>query len=118
MRLLSCFLFERIKSITYQPKLTILLFRLFCYTHFCFEPYRFYQLTLYNNAHIDTNLHTHGLHVSGVGTVDDVTRVAKPGECLVYDVSLRMWLRTDCCLLSRPHPFLTLDSILDYFELL
>lgn len=53
------------------------------------QPKRFYQLTLHNNAHIDTNLHTHGLHVSGVGTTDDVTRVAKPGECLVYNVSLR-----------------------------
>ena len=53
-----------------------------------FAPHRFYSLTLYNNAHVDTNLHTHGLHVSGVGTVDDVTRVAKPGECLVYNVSL------------------------------
>ena len=51
------------------------------------KPKEFYHLTLYNNAHIDTNLHTHGLHVSGVGTVDDVTRVAKPGECLTYDVS-------------------------------
>lgn len=51
------------------------------------KPKHFYQLTLYNNAHIDTNIHTHGLHVSGVGTVDDVTRVAKPGECLTYDVS-------------------------------
>lgn len=26
-----------------------------------------YHLILVNNAHIDTNLHTHGLHVSGVG---------------------------------------------------
>ena len=51
------------------------------------QPKHFYHLTLQNNAHIDTNLHTHGLHVSGVGTVDDVTRVAKPGECLTYDVS-------------------------------
>lgn len=49
------------------------------------KPKRFYHLTLFNNAHIDTNLHTHGLHVSGVGTVDDVTRVAKPGECLTYE---------------------------------
>jgi len=49
------------------------------------QPKHFYHLTLYNSAHIDTNLHTHGLHVSGVGTVDDVTRVAKPGECLTYD---------------------------------
>ena len=53
------------------------------------KPKHFYRLTLYNNAHIDTNIHTHGLHVSGVGTVDDVTRVAKPGECLTYDVSLK-----------------------------
>ena len=52
------------------------------------QPKRFYQLTLHNNAHIDTNLHTHGLHVSGVGTADDVTRMARPGECLVYNVSL------------------------------
>lgn len=51
------------------------------------KPKQFYHLTLFNNAHIDTNIHTHGLHVSGVGTVDDVTRVAKPGECLTYDVS-------------------------------
>lgn len=53
------------------------------------KPKTFYHLTLYNNASsgIDTNIHTHGLHVSGVGTVDDVTRVARPGECLTYDVS-------------------------------
>jgi hypothetical protein len=31
------------------------------------KPKQHYQLTLVNNAHIDTNLHTHGLHVSGVG---------------------------------------------------
>jgi FtsP/CotA-like multicopper oxidase with cupredoxin domain len=31
------------------------------------KPRHHYQLTLVNNAHIDTNLHTHGLHVSGVG---------------------------------------------------
>jgi hypothetical protein len=32
------------------------------------KPKHFYHLTLINNGHIDTNLHTHGLHVSGVGT--------------------------------------------------
>jgi FtsP/CotA-like multicopper oxidase with cupredoxin domain len=31
------------------------------------KPKHHYHLTLVNNAHIDTNLHTHGLHVSGVG---------------------------------------------------
>ena len=51
------------------------------------KPKHHYRLVLVNNAHIDTNLHTHGLHVSGVGSVDDVTRNAKPGECLVYEVS-------------------------------
>jgi len=32
------------------------------------KPKQFYRLTLVNNGHINTNLHTHGLHVSGVGT--------------------------------------------------
>ncbi|VEU44449.1 unnamed protein product [Pseudo-nitzschia multistriata] len=49
------------------------------------KPKHFYHLTLVNNAHIDTNVHTHGLHVSGVGSVDDVTRVAEPGKCLTYE---------------------------------
>ena len=31
------------------------------------KPKHHYHLILVNNAHIDTNLHTHGLHVSGVG---------------------------------------------------
>lgn len=31
------------------------------------KPNHHFHLTLVNNAHIDTNLHTHGLHVSGVG---------------------------------------------------
>jgi FtsP/CotA-like multicopper oxidase with cupredoxin domain len=48
-------------------------------------PEERYQLTLVNTAHVDTNLHTHGLHVSGVGTVDDVTRNVEPGGCLIYD---------------------------------
>jgi hypothetical protein len=37
------------------------------------KPKRHYHLTLVNNAHIDTNLHTHGLHVSGVGKKREIT---------------------------------------------
>jgi hypothetical protein len=37
------------------------------------KPKRRYHLTLVNNAHIDTNLHTHGLHVSGVGKTAVIT---------------------------------------------
>ena len=51
------------------------------------QPQQYYALTLINTADINTNLHTHGLHVSGVGTVDDVTRVVEPGKCLTYEVS-------------------------------
>lgn len=60
----------------------------FCCCLFVSFLLSFYHLTLVNNAHIDTNIHTHGLHVSGVGTVDDVTRVAEPGKCLTYEVRL------------------------------
>ena len=54
------------------------------------QPQQLYALTLINTADINTNLHTHGLHVSGVGTVDDVTRVVEPGMCLTYEVSLHI----------------------------
>ena len=54
------------------------------------QPQQWYALTLINTADINTNLHTHGLHVSGVGTVDDVTRVVEPGMCLTYEVSLHI----------------------------
>lgn len=47
-------------------------------------PKHHYHLTLINTADLVTNLHTHGLHVSGVGSVDDVTRNVEPGECLLY----------------------------------
>ena len=50
------------------------------------QPQQYYALTLINTADIHTNVHTHGLHVSGVGTVDDVTRVVEPGMCLTYEV--------------------------------
>lgn len=43
-----------------------------------------YTLVLINRSSEPTNIHTHGLHISGVGTVDDVTRIASPGSCLVY----------------------------------
>jgi len=51
------------------------------------KPKTFYQLTVVNNGQVATNIHTHGLHVSGVGTVDDVTRLVEPGNCLTYEVS-------------------------------
>jgi hypothetical protein len=41
------------------------------------KPKRHYHLTLVNNAHIDTNLHTHGLHVSGVGKKPENTFVLR-----------------------------------------
>jgi hypothetical protein len=47
-------------------------------------PGKHYKLILINNAQEPTNLHTHGLHISGVGSVDDITRNVDPGSCLVY----------------------------------
>lgn len=32
-----------------------------------------------------SNVHTHGLHISGSGNADDVTRRAAPGECIFYE---------------------------------
>jgi len=45
-----------------------------------------YRLTLRNTANpsIQTNLHTHGLHISGDGNADDVTRFVDGGKCLDY----------------------------------
>ena len=53
------------------------------------KPNKVYKLTLVNRAQVDTNLHTHGLHVVGAGDSDDPTRIVKPGECLdyVYDLT-------------------------------
>jgi FtsP/CotA-like multicopper oxidase with cupredoxin domain len=45
-------------------------------------PGNTYKLVLINHIDEPTNLHTHGLHVSGVGTVDGITRSA---DCLVYE---------------------------------
>lgn len=45
-----------------------------------------YKITLRNTAlpATVTNLHTHGLHISGSGNSDDVTRVVSTGNCLSY----------------------------------
>lgn len=49
-------------------------------------PGQTYRLILHNTArHVTTNVHTHGLHLSGSGNADDVTRYVEPGNCLIYD---------------------------------
>lgn len=52
-------------------------------------PQTQYHLVLINRSHQPTNLHTHGLHVKGVGTVDDITRNVDPGNCLMYHYRIR-----------------------------
>jgi FtsP/CotA-like multicopper oxidase with cupredoxin domain len=47
-----------------------------------------YQLRLINEASEPTNLHPHGLYVSGDGNADDITRYAGPGECLLFNWTL------------------------------
>jgi len=51
------------------------------------QPGKKYKLTLHNaapNGVAPTNLHTHGLHISGSGDADNVLREAHGGECLDY----------------------------------
>lgn len=46
-----------------------------------------YKLTLHNSAEdstIKTNIHTHGLHISGSGDGDDITRFVSGGDCIDY----------------------------------
>mmetsp|Transcript_9531 Transcript_9531/g.21890 ORF Transcript_9531/g.21890 Transcript_9531/m.21890 type:complete len:470 (+) Transcript_9531:58-1467(+) len=43
-----------------------------------------YKLTLSNKADETTNIHAHGLHISGSGNGDDVTRHVAPGHCISY----------------------------------
>ena len=43
-----------------------------------------YKLTLTNRADTPTNVHAHGLHISGSGNGDDVTRQVAPGRCISY----------------------------------
>eukprot|EP00980_Cylindrotheca_fusiformis_P029981 scaffold24136_cov157-Cylindrotheca_fusiformis.AAC.3 len=53
------------------------------------NPRRNYKLILINRSHQPTNLHAHGLHVSGVGIHDDVTRNVDPGNCLEYHYRIK-----------------------------
>lgn len=48
------------------------------------KPGQSYELTLRNAASTKTNLHTHGLHISGSGNSDDTRREVDPGNCLTY----------------------------------
>jgi len=48
------------------------------------NPGQRYKLTLRNAASVETNLHTHGLHIPGSGDTDDVTRVVTAGNCMDY----------------------------------
>lgn len=43
-----------------------------------------YHLVLQNDSTETTNLHTHGLHIPGNDSGDDVTRTVDPGMCLTY----------------------------------
>jgi PKD repeat protein len=49
-------------------------------------PGKKYKFTLTNMAPAGnpTNIHTHGLHISGSGDADDVTRIVHGGNCLDY----------------------------------
>jgi PKD repeat protein len=49
-------------------------------------PGKKYKFTLTNMAPSGnpTNIHTHGLHISGSGDADDVTRIVHGGNCLDY----------------------------------
>ncbi|GAA4407481.1 multicopper oxidase family protein [Fodinibacter luteus] len=46
------------------------------------------RLTLTNNLHDTTNLHTHGLHVSPEGESDDVFRMVEPGQSARYEYAI------------------------------
>ncbi len=49
-------------------------------------PGNTYKVTLRNSADstVNTNIHTHGLHIAGSGDGDDVTRFVPGGNCLDY----------------------------------
>ena len=49
------------------------------------NPGNHYRLILINHIDQSTNLHTHGLHISGIGIHDDITRSVDPGNCLVHE---------------------------------
>ena len=48
------------------------------------SPGQNYRLTIINNATQTTNLHTHGLHISGNGNADNPARQVSSGQCLTY----------------------------------
>ena len=48
------------------------------------SPGQDYELTLINTASDETNIHTHGLHISGEGNADDPRRFVDPGCSLKY----------------------------------
>ena len=54
------------------------------------QPGSRYKLTLHNGAPLGnpTNLHTHGLHISGGGNADDITREVDGGDCLQYNYTI------------------------------
>lgn len=52
-------------------------------------PGKKYALTLFNNSSSATNLHTHGLHISGDGNSDDTSaRSVTGGQCLIYTYNI------------------------------
>jgi FtsP/CotA-like multicopper oxidase with cupredoxin domain len=52
------------------------------------QPGQNHTLVLRNTASVPTNLHTHGLHISGSGNADDVTRSVDGGMCLTYHLDI------------------------------
>jgi len=48
------------------------------------QPGKKYKLEFINNSGSDTNLHAHGLHISGNGLADDITRIIPAGMCGIY----------------------------------
>jgi len=53
------------------------------------RPRTNYKLILINRSNQPTNLHTHGIHISGVGIADDITRNVDPGYCLEYHFRIK-----------------------------
>ena len=47
-----------------------------------------YKMVLHNSMPFHTNLHTHGLHISGSGNGDSVFRTVDPDMCLGYNWSV------------------------------
>lgn len=53
------------------------------------KPGYSYQLRLENDSKYPTNIHPHGLHISGDGNSDDIDRIAtEKGSCLFYNWTL------------------------------